>query len=192
MNDAPVEERPRSKKTKRKRTADAVAGESGRNPGRKPQVEAGAGNGKWSSNMMLAVALVGAGVIGLPLYLKSNASPDAKAEQSGQATPGRAQKGQPLPRFVDLGTTTCIPCKVMLGVMEELRQKYPGAFLVDFVNVKESPEEAEKYGIQIIPSQIFYAPDGRELFRHSGVFRADEIIAKWAELGYHFTPTAGK
>ncbi len=188
MNDTNAENRPRSKKAKRKRPADAQPSQSSGKAGSKKRAEAA---GKWTSNMVLGAVIVGIGVIGLPLYLKSHASPDAKAEQSGQSTLAEAQKGKTLPRFVDLGTTTCAPCKVMLGVMEELKQKYPGAFIVDFVNVKENPAEADKYGIQIIPSQIFYAPDGRELFRHTGVFRADEIIAKWAELGYHFKPSAG-
>jgi len=60
--------------------------------------------------------------------------------------------------------------------------------IVDFVNVKENPEEAKKYAIQVIPTQIFYGADGKELYRHIGVFRTDAVIAKWAELGFHFKP----
>jgi thioredoxin 1 len=146
----------------------------------------------WSGKSVLAAVIIAVGVIVVPLYLKSTPSSGAEAEPASQAAVASAQTGQALPRFVDLGTTTCIPCKVMLGVMEELKQKYPGAFIVDFVNVKEDPEETQQYKIRIIPTQIFYAPDGRELYRHEGVFRTEEIIAKWAELGFHFTPTAGK
>lgn len=129
-------------------------------------------------------------VVAIPLYLKSRPTADAGAEPAPTSVPGSAAtpatSGQALPRFVDLGTTTCIPCKVMLDVMEELKRDYPGAFIVDFVNVKEDPDETARYNIRTIPTQIFYAPDGRELYRHVGVFRAEEIIAKWAELGYHF------
>jgi thioredoxin 1 len=78
----------------------------------------------------------------------------------------------------------------MLGVMGELEQRYPGAMVVEFVNTAERPAEAQRLGVQIIPTQIFYSPDNRELFRHVGVFRAEEIVAKWAELGFPMTATA--
>lgn len=140
------------------------------------------------TSIAIAVAIAAA-VVGIPLYLKSAPPPAAKTDVAAPAT---AEAPKALPRFVDLGTTTCRPCKVMLGVMEELKRDYPGAFIVDFVNVKEDPNETEQYNIRTIPTQIFYAPDGRELYRHVGVFRAEEIIAKWAELGYRFEPAGTK
>ena len=136
-------------------------------------------------SILLAV-IIAAGVVTVPLLLKSTREPDPQLVQphgAVQAAPG-------LPRFVDVGTTTCAPCKVMLGVMAELENKYPGAFTIEFVNVKENPAQAERYDIRIIPSQIFYSPDGRELYRHTGVFRTEDVIAKWAELGFHFKPAA--
>jgi thioredoxin 1 len=126
---------------------------------------------------LLLSSIVIVGIVGGALLLKSNRT------EPTSARPAQAQR-QALPRFVDLGTTTCAPCRVMLGVMEELEQRYPGAMIVEFVNVNSQPEEARRYGIQIIPTQIFYSPDGRELFRHVGVFRAEEVVAKWAELGF--------
>jgi thioredoxin 1 len=75
----------------------------------------------------------------------------------------------------------------MLGVMKELEQRYPGAMEVEFVNVAKQPAEAERVGVEIIPTQIFYAPDGRELYRHVGVLRTEQVVAKWAELGFPIT-----
>lgn len=157
--------------------------------------QAGPGrNRSWTS--VATIVAVAVAVIAIPLHLKSSPSADARAEANAANGPASvassATSGQALPRFVDLGTTTCIPCKVMLGVMEELKRDYPGAFIVDFVNVKEDPEETEQYNIRTIPTQIFYAPDGRELYRHVGVFRSEEIIAKWAELGYRFERATAK
>lgn len=143
-------------------------------------------------SIAIAVAIA-TGVVAIPLVLKSNRGSNAPTTEAQQTTPsaaGSQQATRALPRFVDLGTTTCAPCKVMLSVMAELAQKYPGAFIIDFVNVQEDPEGAQRYGIQIIPTQIFFGPDGRELYRHMGVFRTEEVIAKWAELGFHFKPSA--
>lgn len=145
---------------------------------------------KWTTKSVVAAVVIAAGVVAIPLYLKSNGAPSAQAEPPPQSAVAAAEPTKALPRFVDLGTTTCAPCKVMLGVMAELESKYPGAFVIEFVNVQERQAELQRYGVQIIPSQIFFAPDGRELYRHTGVFRANEIIAKWAELGFHFKPSA--
>lgn len=157
---------------------------------------------------VVAALAIAAAVIAVPLVLKSrvgsNAEPPVRHEPSNPRTSGSeqarppkqrsttaaARPGQALPRFVDLGTTTCAPCRVMLGVMQELERQYPDSMIVEFVNVHENQVEAQRYGIQIIPTQIFLAPDGRELYRHTGVLRAQEVIAKWAELGFHFGPPA--
>lgn len=145
------------------------------------------------STSVVAALIIAAGVIAVPLVIKSHQATNTQGgNQSLPSTGGAPQAAQALPRFVDLGTTTCAPCRVMLGVMEELKQKYPGAMTVEFVNVRENPAEAQSYGIQMIPTQIFFGPDGRELYRHIGVFRTDAVIAKWAELGFKFkAPTEG-
>lgn len=137
---------------------------------------------------MVAGGAIVLAVIAVPLLLKSRPVKPDPAHSSVAATSRQVQR---LPRFVDIGTTTCIPCKAMLGVMAELEQKYPGAMAVEFVNVHDDPDAMARFGVKVIPSQIFYDPQGRELFRHTGVMRADAIIAKWAELGFRMTPTPG-
>ena len=39
----------------------------------------------------------------------------------------------------------------------------------------------------MIPTQIFYAADGSELYRHTGFYAREDILGKWQELGYQFT-----
>jgi thioredoxin 1 len=103
------------------------------------------------------------------------------AAQGGGAGGGGATTT--LPRLVDLGADKCVPCKMMAPILEELRAEQAGRFEVVFIDVWKNKEEAEKYGIDLIPTQIFYAADGRELFRHEGFFAKEEILAKWKELG---------
>ncbi len=88
-----------------------------------------------------------------------------------------------LPRLVDLGANKCIPCKAMKPILDELRTTYAGTFDVVFIDVWENPAKAKEYGIEIIPTQIFYDASGKELFRHQGFFGREEIMAKWKELG---------
>lgn len=88
-----------------------------------------------------------------------------------------------LPRLVDLGADKCIPCKQMAPILEELRGQYAGVFEVVFIDVWKNPSEADKYGIRIIPTQIFYDAYGRELFRHTGFYSKEQILSKWKQLG---------
>ena len=74
----------------------------------------------------------------------------------------------------------------MVPVLEQLTSEYEGRLEVLFIDIWESPDEAERYGIQLIPTQIFFDPGGGELFRHEGFFSRDDILAKWKELGFPF------
>lgn len=94
-----------------------------------------------------------------------------------------APAGQILPRLVDLGAGKCIPCKMMAPILEDLKRTYVGKLDVVFIDVWENPDAGKKYGINLIPTQIFYDAAGKELYRHEGFFGQDDILAKWKELG---------
>ncbi len=96
-----------------------------------------------------------------------------------------------LPKLLDLGAKSCIPCKMMAPILEELTKEYAGRFEVEFIDVwiKENAEKAKAYGIQTIPTQIFFGKDGKELWRHEGFISKTDILAKWKELGYDFAGT---
>ena len=49
----------------------------------------------------------------------------------------------------------------------------------------------EKYGIKMIPTQIFFAVDGTELFRHEGFMSREDIAAKWQEHDVTIPPRRG-
>ena len=91
------------------------------------------------------------------------------------------------PRLLDLGATTCIPCKKMMPVLEELRTEYEGRLDVEFVDVWRMPGVANQYGVQSIPVQIFFDASGKEVYRHEGFFAKNDILKKWQELGVDLT-----
>ena len=99
------------------------------------------------------------------------------------ATPPPATAARPVPRLVDLGAGKCIPCKAMAPILEGLKTEYAGRMDVQFIDVWKDPEAGKAYGISIIPTQIFYAADGRELARHQGFMDKDAILAQWKTLG---------
>ena len=88
-----------------------------------------------------------------------------------------------VPRLVDLGAGRCILCKLMAPILDDLKKTCAGRLDVVFIDVSKNMDEARKYGIKLIPTQIFYGVDGQELFRHEGFFAKEDILAKWKELG---------
>ena len=135
--------------------------------------------------------------VGTAVYLRSNGS-SSTSVSSGQeiaesSTPALQEPaaaepvgGKALPRLVDLGADKCIPCKLMAPILEELRQEYAGRFEVVFIDVWKKRSEGQKYGIRVIPTQIFYDATGKELFRHQGFFSREDILGTWQQHGFDF------
>ena len=78
--------------------------------------------------------------------------------------------------FIELGADRCIPCKAMQPIMKEIAEEYAGQIQVVFYDVWKDPAPARKYGIQLIPTQLFIDGSGKEIFRHVGLFPKDEIL----------------
>jgi len=102
-------------------------------------------------------------------------------ESDNAATTSKSEKG--LPRLVDLGSTTCVPCKMMTSVLDDLSSGYKGKLAVEFININEDREAAQQYNIRAIPTQVFIDASGKEIFRHEGYYPKEDILAKFKELG---------
>ncbi|WP_071547144.1 thioredoxin family protein [Pseudodesulfovibrio hydrargyri] len=85
--------------------------------------------------------------------------------------------------MVDIGAHSCIPCKMMTPIIEELSTEYEGRAAIAFIDVWKHRAEASKYGVTTIPTQIFYDTQGKERYRHVGYLDKQSIVAKLAELG---------
>ncbi len=92
--------------------------------------------------------------------------------------------GAATPRLLDLGATQCIPCKMMAPILEELKKECAGRMQVDFIDVWQNPPAGQQYGIDSIPTQIFFDASGKELYRHQGFMPKEDILAKCKELGF--------
>jgi thioredoxin 1 len=79
--------------------------------------------------------------------------------------------------FVELGSVNCIPCKMMQPVMKKIEMKYGSQVKVIFYDVwtQEQKPYAEKYGIKLIPTQVFLDENGKEFHRHEGFYPEEEI-----------------
>ena len=126
----------------------------------------------------VVVALIAA--VGVVFSLKPRPSAPAEIAASAESQP------VPLPRLLELGADKCIPCKQMAPLLDDLKSTYAGQLEVDFIDVWKNPDAGGEYGVRVIPLQIFFDANGKELFRHEGFYAKDDILAKWRDLGYEF------
>jgi thioredoxin 1 len=104
-----------------------------------------------------------------------------------KSTIASSSKKTGLPKMVDLGTTSCTPCKMMIPVMEELTKEYAGKLIIEFINTAENPDKSSEYGISVIPTQIFYDKNGNELTRHTGFIPKEDVIKTFKDYGINLT-----
>ena len=134
-------------------------------------------NKAWKIAIVVALVAVVAIVI---IEKQKGSLPGTDADKGDTGT---SQPAAGLPRLLDLGSTVCIPCKMMAPILEELKKEYEGKLQVEFIDVNVNPEPAREHGIKLIPTQIFFDASGKERFRHEGFFSKEDILAKWKELG---------
>lgn len=77
--------------------------------------------------------------------------------------------------FVELGSTTCVPCRQMQDVMKKIETKYADQIEVRFIDVNKDRAKANEYKIQLIPTQVFLDSAGNEFHRHEGFYPEEEI-----------------
>ena len=126
------------------------------------------------------------------LFCSQNSAESSDTPEAGQTandetdlivTDGQLDFSKHKVTFIELGADKCIPCKAMQPVMREIAQTYKGTIQVVFYDVWKAPEHAKEYGIQMIPTQIFFNKTGDEIFRHVGFFAKDDIIKMLKEKG---------
>ncbi len=143
--------------------------------------------------LVVAVALVivakqkASGPDDTPQLTTSNASGESVPAYSPQALTGQGR-----PTLIDLGSDTCIPCKLMAPILADLKAEYAGTMDVHFLDIHQNQDLVPLYKINVIPTQIFYDATGQELFRHEGFFSKEDILATWKELGVNLSEGAAQ
>lgn len=141
--------------------------------------------------ILLILAIAGVLVVKKKTAIPSSAGSVLGVQAEELGAPKGVTTGKPLPALIDLGSKSCIPCKMMAPILDELKSEYAGRMEVVFFDVREDKEAGDKYGIRMIPTQIFLSENGTEIFRHEGFISKEDILALWKKLGITFGDTEG-
>lgn len=85
--------------------------------------------------------------------------------------------------MIDLGAKKCIPCKMMAPILNKLEKAYEGTARIVFIDVWENKDQAARFEIQVIPTQIFFNKKGEEVSRHRGFMDEADIVQQLTDMG---------
>ena len=85
--------------------------------------------------------------------------------------------------MVDLGAKKCIPCKMMAPILEKMKKIYREKAVIVFIDVWENREQIARFGIEAIPTQIFFDKDSKEVYRHVGFMSEKDISLQLQKMG---------
>jgi thioredoxin 1 len=85
--------------------------------------------------------------------------------------------------MLELGSVGCVPCEQMKPVMQKLRDTYRGKLEVVFVDVRQDSSTGRRFGVYMIPTQVFLDKSGKEFHRHVGFYSYEEIATVLKKAG---------
>ena len=91
--------------------------------------------------------------------------------------------GKGIVTMLDLGAKKCIPCKMMAPIMVKLEKAYKEKANIVFIDVWEHRDQAPRFKIKSIPTQIFFNEKGEEMYRHVGFLDEKAIVDQLTKMG---------
>ena len=92
------------------------------------------------------------------------------------------------PAVVEFGGNTCASCREMQPVLDTLRREHGERISVLNVDILKTRGYILRYKIQLMPTQVFFDAQGREIGRNMGKVSAGEILARLGVSTLERTP----
>lgn len=85
------------------------------------------------------------------------------------------------PIMIEFGSTSCLYCQKMGQILYKIKQENPKSNIY-FVNIYKDMPTAKKFGIKMIPTQVYLNKDGHIIGRHMGLIERDKLEIKLKNL----------
>ena len=108
-----------------------------------------------------------------PSAVNGRGAPDALALAAGQ---GR-------PTVIEFGASACAACREMKVVLDQLRRTHGTQIGIAEVDLIKQREAIATYRIQLMPTQVFFDGQGREIGRNVGTIDGPSILARLGVAG---------
>lgn len=119
-------------------------------------------------------------VAGVSVYLlvdRAVATPPALG-QAAYADEVQAMLRLGKPTVIEFGANACATCRDMKPVLAALRREHGERISVIDVDIIKQREYISRYRIQLMPTQVFFDAQGREIGRNLGKISAGDVLAK--------------
>jgi len=87
------------------------------------------------------------------------------------------------PVVVDFGSNSCIPCRQMRPILQEIRKEHLGKAEVLVIDVYKYQSLAREHKIRMIPTLAFFDSNGKEVHRHQGFMSKKAIVEQLKKMG---------
>ena len=88
--------------------------------------------------------------------------------------------GNGKPTIIAFGMSHCYSCLTMSKIFSEIVEEHPEYQIFSVDGQKERLVLRDKYGLKLMPVQLFFDEEGNEVLRHEGAYKKPvlEIIMK--------------
>ena len=134
--------------------------------------------------MRRTLALTLAGVLAVSIGLGTAVVMHSGPATTTAAAPAEDAVQQALlagkPTVAEFGANACASCRDMKPVLEALRRAHGERIAVVEVDLiaQKHMGYIQRYRIQLMPTQVFFDAQGREIGRHMGKISGAEILAR--------------
>jgi thioredoxin 1 len=75
----------------------------------------------------------------------------------------------------EIGSSVCIPCRKMKPILEAIAREYAGTLKVEILEARDHLDQAQKYKVFAIPTQVLVDAEGKVLWKHLGFISKDDL-----------------